>query len=162
MREVTRIKEQVIEGEVGNPTFLAGAQPELLQFCRYLARSMVDGSAAAGAMFDEVVKSTEAWLTENVEDISDRHAFAVLMVAMETGLLAMHRQLSKALGADVLSPEGNLRLSKVKTEFYSTPLLSKELAQRARDAIDAVLAGTGGARRKQLGKGVAVKTRSSK
>ncbi len=139
--EITRIKEQVLEGEVDNPAFLADIQPELLRLYRYVARSMIDGSPGATALFDQAVAGTQQWLIENVPDISDFHAFAALMVAMEIGLLAMHRQLSQALGADVRSPEGNLLLTRVKSEFYSTPLLSKKFARQARSSIDAVLDG---------------------
>ncbi len=103
LREITRIEGQVVGGELENPALLVEAQPELLRFTRYVARSMVDGSEGAAAKFAEMVRGTES--------------------------------------------EGNLRLSEVKLEFYSTPLLSNEFAQHARASIDGVLGGSGRDRR---------------
>jgi len=91
------------------------------------------------------VGATEEWLARHHAGVvSDEHGYATLLVAMEIGALALHQQLSSALGTDVLSPEGHLRLARAKVELYSKPLLDAELAQQAVDAIDAVR-GEGGA-----------------
>ena len=139
---MVEVKEQlVLEHRLDNPAFLADAHPEMLQWYRYLARSMIDGSPAAAAMFDQMVGATEAWLARHHSgQIADEHGYAVVLVGMETGLLVMHEQLSVALGAGVLDPEGHLRLARAKVEFYSKPLLDPELADRARCSIDSVLA----------------------
>ena len=141
LAQLVEVKEQlVLEHRLDNPAFLADAHPEMLQWHRYLARSMIDGSPAAAAMFDQMVAATEAWLARHHSgQIADEHGYAVVLVGMETGLLVMHEQLSVALGADVLDPEGHLRLARAKVEFYSKPLLDPALANRARRSIDMVL-----------------------
>jgi TetR/AcrR family transcriptional regulator, regulator of cefoperazone and chloramphenicol sensitivity len=139
--EIIRLKEAlVLEGKIDNPAFLADAHPEILGLYRYLARSVIDGSPAARAMFDQMVGATETWIDKHRPGIvDDVHAYAALLVAMETGLLAMHGPLSSALGIDVLSDEGHRRLSRAKVAFYSTPLLEPEPAAHMRASIDAVL-----------------------
>jgi AcrR family transcriptional regulator len=148
LAQLIGIKEElVLDGKIANPAFLADAHPEILGLYRYLARSMIDGSPAAAAMFDQMVGATEAWIaTHHPGVFSDVHGYAALMTAMDTGLLAMHDRLSAALGADVLGPEGHLRLSRAKVEFYSKPLLDPELAQRVLGSIDALLEQRAGAR----------------
>ena len=142
LSQLVRIKEQlVLEGELDNPAFLADLHPDLLALYRYLARSMIDGSPAAADMFTEMVGATEDWLaTHHAGVVSDEHAYATLLVAMEIGALALHPRLSGELGVDVLSPMGHLRLARAKVEFYSKPLLDAELAAQALEAIDTVLA----------------------
>jgi AcrR family transcriptional regulator len=131
----------VLDGQLQNPDALAAAQPEILLSYRYLARSMIDGSPAAAHMFEQMVAATVAWLqTHHPGRIVDEHGYAAVTVAMETGLLAMQGQLSAALGFDVLSPEGHLRLTRAKVEFYSKPLLDDDLAAQASGSLDALLA----------------------
>ncbi len=57
-------------------------------------------------------------------------------VAMELGALSLHEQLSRALGADIFSREGHLRLATAEVDFYSKPLLGPELATQAHPAIE--------------------------
>src|SRR5262252_1681214 len=110
--QLMQIKEQAVDGQLANAGFMSAAHPTVLLLYRYLARSLVDGSPAAAAMFDEMVELAEAWLAEhNPGQMADPHGYAALMIAMETGMLMMHEQLSRSLGADVFTPEGNLRLA---------------------------------------------------
>ena len=131
LAQLVEVKEQVVlEHRLGNPALLAEAHPQMLQWYRYLARSMIDGSPGATAMFDQMVAATEAWLKlHHPGQIADEHGYAVVLVGMETGLLVMHERLSVALGADVLDPEGHLRLARAKVEFYSKPLLDPALGK---------------------------------
>ncbi len=146
--QLMRIKEQaVLEGQMGNTEFMSAAHPTVVLAYRYLARSLVDGSPAAAAMFDEMVALTEAWLARHHPgEIADPHGYAAIFVAMETGLLAMHSQLSRSLGADIFTPAGHLKMTRAKLDFYLHPL-SPDLAAQARAAIDRLQArqpGTGG------------------
>jgi AcrR family transcriptional regulator len=122
--QIMYIKEQaVLHGQLANPGFMSAAHPTVLLTYRYLARSLVDGSPAAAAMFDEMVGLAEVWLAEhNPGQMIDPHGYAALMIAMETGMLMMHEQLSRSLGA-------------ARIDFYSQPLLSPELAEQARAAV---------------------------
>ena len=132
-----RIKEQaVLDGQLANPGFLPATHPTILLLYRYLARGMVDGSKAAASMFDDMV---ELWLARHEPGHSqDPRAYAAVLVAMQTGLLALHEHLSRALGMDILAPEGHLRMSKALIDFYSSPLMSPELAAQAHAAFEQV------------------------
>ena len=122
---------------MANPGFLPSVHPTVLLLHRYLARSLVDGSPAAASMFDDMVELTEQWIARHHPGISeDPQAYAAVLVAMQTGMLMLHGSLSRALGADILSPEGHLRVSKAAVDFYSHPLLSPELAAQAHAAYD--------------------------
>ena len=138
LERLMRIKEQaVLEGRMADPGFLPAAHPTILLLYRYLARAMVDGSRAAASMFDDMVELAEQWLAvHNPGQSSDLRAYAAVLVAMQTGLLVLHDHLSRALGADILSPEGHLRMTKAAVDLYSEPLLSPEQAEQARAAID--------------------------
>jgi len=135
--QIMRIKEQaVLEGQLANPAFMSAAHPTVLLTLRYLARSLVDGSPAAAAMFDEMVALGEAWLDQqHPGQIPDPRGYSAVLVAMQSGLFMMHSQLSRWLGADIFTPEGHLRLTTALIDFYSQPLLSPELAEQARAAV---------------------------
>jgi AcrR family transcriptional regulator len=132
------IKEQaIVEGRLVSPGFMSATHPTVLLLYRYLARSIVDGSPSSASMFDEMVELTERWLADHHPvDVADRRGYAAVLVAMETGMLAMHGQLSRALGADIFGAEGHLRMTGAKIDVYSRPLLSPELAAQAHAAIE--------------------------
>jgi TetR/AcrR family transcriptional regulator, regulator of cefoperazone and chloramphenicol sensitivity len=136
--QMMRLKEQaVLGGQLASAGFLSSAQPQLLVMLRYFARSMLDGSPSADAMFSELVHLGERWVEDHHPgQMADPPAYAALLVAMEIGTLVMREQLSHALGADIFSPEGHLRLARAKLDFYSKPLLSAELAASAHAALD--------------------------
>ena len=142
LEQMVRIKERVIlgEGDDGTgagPAFLSGAHPAMLLLLQYFARSMVDGSPAADAMFEEMVDLSETWLSEHHGDaVHDLRASAALLVAQELGVLAFRRQLSHALGSDTLEREGHLRLTRAKVDLYAQPFLDPELAAQAHAALD--------------------------
>jgi TetR/AcrR family transcriptional regulator, regulator of cefoperazone and chloramphenicol sensitivity len=139
--QLLRVKEELLDGaEADDPAFLAAVHPDVLRYYRYLARAMVDGSPGAAAMFDQMVTGTEAWLEERHPGaFADVRGVAAVLVAIETGLLAVLPQLSKSLGVDVLSDDGHLRMSRAKIELYSIPLLPKKVARRVLSSIDATL-----------------------
>ena len=138
LERAMRIKEQaMLEGQWGNPGFLQSVHPTMMLIYRYLARAMLDGSKAAAALFDEMVELGEQWIPRHLPGVSaDPRAYSAVLVAMQTGLLIMHDQLSRALGADILSREGNIRMSKAVVDFYSHALLSPEQAAQAHAAYD--------------------------
>lgn len=138
--QIMRIKEQALtEGGLSSAGFMSAVHPTLLLTYRYFARSLVDGTPAAASMFDAMVQVGEVWLAQHHPgEISDPRGYAAILVAMETGLLAMHEQLSRSLGADIFSPAGHLRMGRAKVDFYAHPLLSPDLATQARATIDAL------------------------
>lgn len=153
LAQMMRLKEQaVVGGQLADAGFISSVQPTISVLLRYFARSMLDGSSAADAMFSEMVELGERWLEDyHAGQMSDPPAYAALLVAMEIGVLVMHRQLSGALGADIFEPEGHLRLARAKLEFYSKPLLNSELATRALGALDQVEQGAASQGRRQSG-----------
>jgi len=136
--QLMRIKEQAyLEGGLANPGFMPAVHPTLLLLYRYFARAMVDGSAAAASLFDDMVEMTEQWLAHHHPGISaDPRGYAAVLVATQAGLLTMHEHLSRALGADILSVDGHLRMSRAALDLHSNALLSPELAAQARAALD--------------------------
>jgi AcrR family transcriptional regulator len=135
-----QIKKQAYpQGQPLNLGFLPDVHPTVLLLNRYLARSLVDGSPAVAGLFDEMVKLGEQWIDEhNPGQFDDPWAYSAVLVAMQTGMLAMQEHLSRALGADILSPDGHLRLARAMLEFYSQPLLTPEMARRATEVIDKI------------------------
>jgi TetR/AcrR family transcriptional regulator, regulator of cefoperazone and chloramphenicol sensitivity len=137
LAQLMRLKEEaVLGGQLGNAGFISSAQPAALAMLRYYARSMLDGSPAADAMFTEVVGLGERWLEDyHPGEMADPTAYAALLVAMELGALVLREQLSRVMGADIFSPEGHLRLARAKLDFYSKPLLGPELAEKGQAAL---------------------------
>src|SRR6266545_4002627 len=133
-----RIKEQaILEGQMADQAFLPAVHPTVLSLYRYLARAMLDGSPAAASMFDDMVELAEQWLTRHHPGQStDPRAYAAVLVAMQVGMLGMHDHLSRALGADILSPQGHLRMTRGTVDLHSHALLSPEQAAHAHAAFD--------------------------
>ncbi|GAA3812497.1 TetR/AcrR family transcriptional regulator [Sphaerisporangium flaviroseum] len=132
-----RIKEDaVLRGGMGDAGLFMSVHPTVLLGYRYFARAMVDGSPAAETTFDHMVDLGEEWLTAHGQvDTSDPRAYAAVLVAMQAGLLMMHDHVSRALGADVFTPEGSLRMIRAMVDFYSHALLSPELAAQAQAVL---------------------------
>jgi AcrR family transcriptional regulator len=135
--QIMQIKEQaVLEGRLADPVFMSGAHPTLLLTYRYLTRSLMDGSPAAAAVFDEMVELGEDWLNKHHPgQVADPRSYSAALVAMQSGLFMMHAPLSRWLGADIFTPEGHLRMAAALIDFYSQPLLSPELAEAARATV---------------------------
>jgi len=134
---VVQIKEElVLEGKMASQGFLPSVHPTLLLFNRYITRALLDGSPRAAAMFDDMVTLTEQWISKNSPEVTeDYRAYAAALVGMQSGMLAMHDHISRALGVDVFTADGNLRLAGALTDFYSHPLLDPEFATQARRAM---------------------------
>jgi len=137
-----RIKEQaVLDGQLADPGFLPAVHPTVLSLYRYLARALLDGSAAAAAMFDEMVDLAESWMARHLPGRStDPRAYAAVLVAMQIGMLGMHDHLSRALGADIFSPEGHLRMTRGAVDLHSHALLTTEQAEQAHAGFDQLTA----------------------
>jgi TetR/AcrR family transcriptional regulator, regulator of cefoperazone and chloramphenicol sensitivity len=132
------VKEAGVHGGgLADPGFLFDRQPELLVLHRYLARSVVDGSSAAQAVLERMIVLGERWIAEHhAGETGDERAVACVLAAAQIGLLMVHEQISSALGVDVFSPQGHLRLAHALIDFYSTPLLGSDQAAEAHAALD--------------------------
>ena len=126
---------------MGDPGFLAAAVQADLPVRRYLARALVDGSAAAGRVFDDLVDVTERYLADPPAGTAapttrDAQAYAAAIVAMTTGIEVLHQHLSRVLGVDTFTPEGSLRLRRAVLEIFDDQLLDRETVTRAHAAMD--------------------------
>lgn len=132
-----RLKEELVfEGKIANPGFLPSVHPTILLTYKYLTRALLDGSASAAALFDDLVSFTEQWIVKFAPQVSDDHrGFAAVMVGMQTGLLAMHDHVSRALGVDIFTTEGHIRMATALTDFYTHPLLDSELLARINELM---------------------------
>jgi AcrR family transcriptional regulator len=145
---LNRLREEMFrEGHV-NTALMLEIHPAAQLMQRYLSRSMVDGSGAATAMFEEMVRVGERWLAAQDVTVTDPRAYIAVLVAMQSGLYMMHEQLSRTLGVDILSAAGHLRVTRGLVDFYSHPLLSPETAAELHAALERLQPGspTGGAR----------------
>jgi AcrR family transcriptional regulator len=140
LERVMAVKEAgVAGGRLADAGFLSDVQPELMVLHRFLARSIVDGSPAAGALLDRMIVLSERWVTANLAGtVSDHRAVAGVLAAAQIGMLMVREQLSRVLDLDPSSVAGQLRLSHALIDFYSTPLLSSALAREAHAALDQV------------------------
>jgi len=134
---LVKIKEELIlEGKVASPGFLPSVHPTILLFNKYVTRALLDGSPRAAAMFDDMVTLTEQWISKNAPDVTeDYRAYAAVLVGMQSGLLAMHDHVSRALGVDVFTTDGHVRLAGAMADFYSHPLIDPELVAKIRGAM---------------------------
>ncbi|GAA4261905.1 TetR/AcrR family transcriptional regulator [Dactylosporangium darangshiense] len=142
LERAIEIKEKLVfGGEIANPGFLPAAHPEILLTYRYVTRALLDGSTTAAAMFDDLVARTEDWIGTHMPDITEDHrAFAAVLVGMQSGLAAMNEHVSRALGVDVFTPEGHLRMAAALAALYSHPLLDPDFVAQTKGALERVRA----------------------
>jgi AcrR family transcriptional regulator len=135
---LVKIKEEfLLDGRVDSPGFLPSVHPTIRLFYRYITRALLDGSPRAAAMFDDMVVLTEQWIGKNNPDVTDDYrAYAAVLVGMQSGILAMHDHVSRALGVDIFTTDGHVRLAGALADFYSHPLLDPEFAAQARRALE--------------------------
>ncbi len=139
---IVRIKEELVfDDKPASPTFLPSVHPTVVLLYRYITRALLDGSPAAAAMFDDMVTLTEQWVHKMAPDVTDDHrAFAAALVGMQAGLLAMHEHVSRALGVDMLTAQGHVRVTAALVDFYTNPLLAPELVAKIRAAKESLRA----------------------
>lgn len=135
---IVKIKEELLlDGQVTNPGFLPSVHPTILLYYRYVTRALLDGSPRAAAMFDDMVLLTEQWIGKNAPDVTeDYRGYAAVLVGMQSGILAMHDHVSRALGVDIFTADGHVRMAGALADFYSHPLLDPEFAAQARRAME--------------------------
>jgi AcrR family transcriptional regulator len=123
-----------------DPGSTAHARETSKRFGHYVARSLADGSATAGPIFDEMVAMTELWLTRADERRADRPAVdrrirAALVTAMAVGIPLLHEHVSRALGADMFEPEGDRMMALALLDIYSHPLIDDATAASVRSGF---------------------------
>lgn len=141
MEEVRRVSEETSKdadrGDLG-PSVLT--RDALRPYQAYLIRSLMDGSPTIAVMFDEMVATTEHWVARADEQRTDppfaeRRTRAAVWIAMAIGVSLMREQLSRVLGVDTFSAEGDRTVALALLDVYSHPLISPELAASARAGL---------------------------
>jgi AcrR family transcriptional regulator len=141
LRMIRRLNDQlledIIEGELR--TQVAAARAAMMPHQRYLARALTEG--AAGALFDEMVTMSEQWLAvydRNNPDASevDRRSRAAIITAMGLAIPMLYPHVSRAMGVDLATPEGDRLLSATLLHIYSHPLLTPEEAATLRTGLE--------------------------
>ena len=126
---------------LNDPRTVAEARNPLHPFQRYLARALIDESEAAGQIFDEMVGMTEQSLRQTDKQrpdppVADLRTRAALMVAMALGIPAFQAHISRSIGADISSPEGDRRIVLALLDIYSHATISPDSASALRQGVD--------------------------
>lgn len=140
MDEIRRANDDIAASS-RTGTFAYSVDREALRpFQRYLSRALLDGSPAIATMFDQIAAMTTQWFTAADETrtdppLTDDRTRGALYTAMVLGVPLLHEHLSRVLGVDILSPEGDRRVALAMLDIYSHALISTELADQARAAL---------------------------
>ncbi|MEV6980092.1 TetR family transcriptional regulator [Sphaerisporangium sp. NPDC051017] len=145
-RTVRKLSDQaragLVHGAFGDLNHLAAARAVLLPYQNYLARALADGTAAA--LFDQMVDITEEWLARADEKragappAASRKARATVLTAMAMAVPVLHQHVSRSIGADMFTPEGDREVAYALIDLYSHALITPDDAATARDALDTV------------------------
>lgn len=143
LAEVRRVSDEVVgDVEQGSMVRAAMSRQSLRPFRSYLARALLDGSPLIGPLFDEMVEYSQ----RTVEQADERRADAplidsrtrgALLTAMSLGIPLLRQHLSRVLGADIFSDQGERLLTLASLDLYSHVLISPELAESARAGFEA-------------------------
>ena len=137
---IRQLNDQVLaEVTPGDVNYVAAARAAMGPYHRYLARALAEGAAAP--LFDEMVELGEQWLADADRKRSDppgadRKTRAAVVTAMALATVVLHQHVSRAIGADVFSPEGDLLLARALIDIHSRPMLSPQDAASAQAALD--------------------------
>jgi AcrR family transcriptional regulator len=148
IEQIRTVKEDAItSGRLDDPATMAGAFSIAPQLMRYMGWSLASGSPAAAALFDELVEesirlSKLAQKHGAMEPSSDLRARCAVQLAMQMGALVMHEHLSRALGEDLLSHEGLMRVSRATLELFSGAMFAPGRAEAMRKALDVAIENT--------------------
>ena len=137
MERMKQFREQLLsEGRVADQAFLGSIYPTVRLIQSYLIRSMMDGSPAAAAMFDDAVKQGEEWFAQQDYQFEDPRAASAVIAAMKVGAFLLEEHVSRALGVDVRTPAGFARMNRGFLDIFGQPLLRPELIAMLRAALD--------------------------
>jgi AcrR family transcriptional regulator len=128
--------QMLLEGRLAHQAAMVSLHPTVMLLQSYLVRSMMDGSPAAAAMFDEMVQQAEQWLVRQGAQTRDLRAYAAVLVAMQTGVFILRDQISRAIGDDVHAPVGHARMTRGFVDAFTHPLLTPDQAAQAHEALD--------------------------
>lgn len=134
------INEALGEQGLADPAYLATVYQSAPLVLRYLARALVDESAAAAALFDDIIALTEDYLAahppQQTAAGSDVRAQAAVLIAMRLGMWVLHPHLARALGADTITPQLVARVSAALVDITSADFAGTDIIALARTGLD--------------------------
>jgi TetR/AcrR family transcriptional regulator, regulator of cefoperazone and chloramphenicol sensitivity len=135
------VEQAMTDDGLNDPKLVAEARDPLHPYQRYLARALIDASEAAAQIFDEMVAMTEQLLQRIDKQrpdppVADLRTRAALMVAMALGIPAFQAHISRSIGTDILSPEGDRRVVMAVLDIQSHPTISLETARTLRRGLE--------------------------
>jgi len=137
------------EGNLSNTDFAATAIQTSAPVMRYLGWALARGHEAADELFDELLREgiaasqlgIERGLVRGSDDLERRVA---TQMAMQLGMIVLHRHLERNLGIDPLTPAGIASLTPVLLEIlgglFTPQVLEQIKATYSEVAIPPVLA----------------------
>jgi AcrR family transcriptional regulator len=140
MDEIRRANDEVSTASKTGDFSVSANREVLRPFQRYLARALLDGSPTVAAMFDQIAAMTTQWIaaadeTRTDPPHTDHRTRGALYTAMVLGIPLLHEHLSRVLGVDVLSVDGDRGVALALLDIYSHALITPELAEQARAAL---------------------------
>jgi AcrR family transcriptional regulator len=134
------VDQAMTDEGLNDPQTLGQAWTPLYPFRQYLARTLIDGSEAAGRIFDELVAMTEQGLRQTDKHrpdppVADLRTRAALMVAMTLGIPAFGGHISRSIGVEIFSAEGDRRISQALLDIHSHPVISPDSARTLRQGL---------------------------
>ena len=135
------VERAMTDEGLNDPKLIAEARDPLHPYQRYLARALIDESEAAAEIFDEMVTMTEKLLQQIDKQrpdppVADLRTRAALTVAMALGIPAFQAHISRSIGTDILSPEGDKRVILAVLDIQSHPTISPDTARTLRQGLD--------------------------
>lgn len=106
----------------------------------YLTRALTDGHATT--IFDDIAAIAERWAIATDRSLphpppTSAHDRAIVGTAQAMAISILHSHISRGLGIDIRTPEGEQRLRRILVDLYAYPAISPEEADRIRAALDA-------------------------
>lgn len=135
------VERAMTDEGLNDPKLIAEARDPLHPYQRYLARALIDESEAAAQIFDEMVTMTEKLLQQIDKQrpdppVADLRTRAALTVAMALGIPAFQAHISRSIGTDILSPEGDKRVILAVLDIQSHPTISPDTARTLRQGLE--------------------------
>jgi TetR/AcrR family transcriptional regulator, regulator of cefoperazone and chloramphenicol sensitivity len=134
------VERAMTEAGLNDPALVAEARDPLHPYQRYLARALIDDSEAAALIFDEMVAMTEQLLHRIDKQrpdppVAELKTRAALTVAMALGIPAFQSHISRSIGTDILSPEGDRRVILAVLDIQSHPTISPDTARTLQQGL---------------------------
>jgi AcrR family transcriptional regulator len=146
LAEIRRVSDEVLDDVERGSLFRAAMTREALRPYRtYLTRALLDGSPFIGPLFEEMVEYSQRSVEQADErrtdpPMADSRTRGAVLTAMSLGIPLLRQHLSRVLGADIFSEEGERLLALASLDLFAHPLITPELAESARAGYESATA----------------------